>query len=126
MLTPTQSPLAWGGTRTRRVHDVATFARAGVYVVKYAKAVGLTWERSSRADASNNNGFAYGRGFYGPFGPNQYCGTIRRPIFKVVDGKRKAVGTKKVHRCTVPPYVVTVLTVTYSATSPTDHLATHR
>lgn len=87
------------------------------YAVKYAKAAGLTLGAiESVSDASNNNGFAYGPGFYGPFGPNQYCGTIRRPILKVVDGKRKVVGTKKVHRCIVPPFVVTVLTVTYSAT----------
>jgi hypothetical protein len=87
------------------------------YAVKYAKAAGLTLGAiESVSDASNNNGFAYGPGFYGPFGPNQYCGTIHRPIFKVVDGKRKLVGTKNVHRCIVPPFVVTVLTVTYSAT----------
>ena len=87
------------------------------YAVKYAKAAGLTLGAiESVSDASSNNGFAYGPGFYGPFGPNQYCGTVRRPIFKVVAGKRKLVGTKKVHRCFVPPFVVTVLTVTYSAT----------
>jgi hypothetical protein len=34
----------------------------------------------------------------------------------VVDGKRKVVRTKKVHRCIVPPFVATVLTVTYAAT----------
>ena len=87
------------------------------YAVKYAKAAGLTLGAIlSVSDASNNNGFAYGPGFYGLFGPNQYCGTVRRPILKVVDGKRKVVGTKKVHRCFVPPFAVTVLTVTYSAT----------
>jgi opacity protein-like surface antigen len=87
------------------------------YAVKYAKAAGLTLGAIlSVSDASNNNGFAYGPGFYGPFGPNQYCGTVRRPIVKVVDGKRKVVATKKVHRCFVPPFVVTVLTVTYAAT----------
>ena len=51
------------------------------------------------------------------FGPNQFCGTLRQPIFK--KGKherRKVVGTKKVHRCFVPPFAYITLTVTYSAT----------
>jgi hypothetical protein len=86
------------------------------YAVKYAKAAGLTLGAIQSVSDASNNGFAYGPGFYGPFGPNQYCGTVRRPILKVVNGKRKVVGIKKVHRCFVPPNVVTVLTVTYAAT----------
>ena len=35
--------------------------------------------------------------------------------FKTVNGKRKVVGTKKVHRCIVPRFAFTSLTVTYSA-----------
>jgi len=96
----------------------AALKDAHSYALKYAQAAGLTLGAvQSVSDASNNGfAFAYGPGFYGPFGPNQYCGTIRRPILKVVAGKKKVVGTKKVHRCIVPPYVITVLTVTYSAT----------
>lgn len=85
------------------------------YAVKYAKAAGLTLGAIESVSDAANNGFGYGPEFFGPFGPNQYCGTVRRPILKVVGGKKKLVGTKKVHRCIVPPYVITVLTVTYSA-----------
>jgi uncharacterized protein YggE len=85
------------------------------YAVKYARAAGLTLGPIDSVSDATNNAFGYGPGFYGPFGPNQFCGTVRRPIFKVVNGKRKVVATKKVHRCFVPPSVTTVLTVTYSA-----------
>jgi hypothetical protein len=37
-------------------------------------------------------------------------------VFKVIGGKRKVVRTKRVHRCFVPPFEITTLTVTYSAT----------
>ena len=86
------------------------------YAVKYAHAAGLTLGAIESVSDATNSAFGYGFGIYGPFGPNQFCGTIRQPIFKKVDGKRKVVGTKKVHRCFVPPSVTTVLTVTYAAT----------
>ena len=111
------SSIAAAVEAARQAGIPAAIKDAHGYAVKYAKAAGLTLGAiESVSDASNNNGFAYGPGFYGPFGPNQYCGTIRRPILKIVNGKKKVVGTKKVHRCFVPPFVVTVLTVTYSAT----------
>jgi uncharacterized protein YggE len=86
------------------------------YAVKYARAAGLTLGPIESVSDASNNAFGYGPAFYGPFGPDKFCGTIRRAIFKVVDGKRKVIGTRKVHRCIVPPFVTTVLTVTYSAT----------
>jgi hypothetical protein len=55
-------------------------------------------------------------GFIGPFGPDQFCGTVHQPIFKQVNGRRKVVGTKKVHRCFVPQFAYTTIAVTYSAT----------
>jgi uncharacterized protein YggE len=87
------------------------------YALKYAKATGLTLGSVVSVSDAPANGIGYigPGGFYGPFGPNQYCGTVRRAILKVVDGKRKLVGTKKVHRCLVPPFEVTTLTITYSA-----------
>jgi uncharacterized protein YggE len=94
----------------------AALKDADSYALKYARAAGLTLGAIESVSDATSNGFAYGPGFYGSFGPNQYCGTVRTPIFKVVAGKRKVVGTKKVHRCFVPPFVATVLTVTYSAT----------
>jgi hypothetical protein len=55
--------------------------------------------------------------FVSPFGPDQFCGTLRQPIFKKAkNGRRKVVGTKKVHRCIVPGAATVALTVTYSAT----------
>jgi hypothetical protein len=90
--------------------------------VRYAKAVGLTLGTIiSVSDVqNNNNGGGYygpygGGGFYGPFGPDQYCGIEHRPVFKIVNHKRKLVRTKKVHACIVPPYEATTLTVTYNA-----------
>ena len=41
---------------------------------------------------------------------------VRQPIFKKEkNGRRKIVGTKKVHRCLVPKFATVSLTVTYSA-----------
>ena len=87
--------------------------------VSYAKAAGLTLGAIiSVSDVQNNGGGfygPYGGGFYGPFGPNKYCGIQRRPVFRIVNKKRKLVRFKKVHACVVPPYQATTLTVTYNA-----------
>lgn len=88
--------------------------------VRYAKAVGLTLGTIiSVSDVQNNNvgGFSgpYGGGGFGRFGPNRYCGTERRPVFKIVNHLHKLVRFKKVHACIVPPYQATTLTVTYNA-----------
>jgi uncharacterized protein YggE len=93
-------------------------AEAHEYALKYARAAGLKLGAIiSVSDAQSNNGFGYygGPGFFGPFGPNQFCGTVSQPVIKVVGGKRKRVGSKRVHRCFVPPFETTTLTVTYSA-----------
>ncbi len=37
-------------------------------------------------------------------------------MFKVVNGKRKLKGVKRVRTCFVPPFEAVSLTVTYSAT----------
>ncbi|MFL5864162.1 MAG: SIMPL domain-containing protein [Solirubrobacteraceae bacterium] len=81
----------------------------------YAKAVGLTLGTVLSVSDVQTNGY-YGPGeYFGPFGPDQFCGTIRQPIFKRVANKRKVVGTKKVHRCFVPGVAYTTLSLTYSA-----------
>jgi hypothetical protein len=87
------------------------------YALKYAKATGLTLGSIVSVSDVPGNGTGYigPFGFYGPFGPNQYCGTVHRAIVKVVNGKRRVVGTKRVHRCIVPPFEATSLTVAYSA-----------
>jgi hypothetical protein len=90
--------------------------QAQEYAVDYAKAVGLTLGSVVSVSDAQNGGF-YGPGpFFGTFGPNQFCGTVRQPIFKKgTKGRRKVVGTKKVHRCFVPPFAYVSLTVTYAA-----------
>jgi hypothetical protein len=91
------------------------------YALQYAQAAGLTLGAiNSVSDVQNNNGPGYYGGpfgFFGPFGPNQYCGTITQPVLKVAKNKRpKVIRVKKVHRCFPPPNETTTLTVTYSAT----------
>jgi uncharacterized protein DUF541 len=56
-------------------------------------------------------------GFYGTFGPDRFCGTIRTAVFKRgKDGKRHRVGSRTRHTCRVPPTVTSTLTVTFAAT----------
>jgi uncharacterized protein YggE len=90
--------------------------QAHEYATAYAKAVGMTLGPVQSVSDAQNSPF-YGPGpFFGPFGSNQFCGTLRQPIFKKgKNGKRKVVGTRKVHRCIVPPFASVTLTVTYSA-----------
>jgi hypothetical protein len=75
-----------------------------------AAASGLTLGAIQSVDEDVNNGF-YGYGFYTPFGPNQYCGTVTRRVKK--NGHRVS---KKIHRCFVPPFVATSVAVTFATT----------
>jgi Protein of unknown function (DUF541) len=55
-------------------------------------------------------------GFYGTFGPDRFCGTIRTPVFKRNKaGKRVRTGTRTRHTCRVPPTVTSTVTVTFAA-----------
>jgi Protein of unknown function (DUF541) len=55
-------------------------------------------------------------GFYGTFGPDRFCGTIRTSVFKRNKaGKRVRVGTRTRHTCRVPPTVTSTVTVTFAA-----------
>jgi hypothetical protein len=56
-------------------------------------------------------------GFYGTFGPDRFCGTIRTSVFRTdkTTGKRKRVGTRSRHACRVPPTVTSSVTVTFAA-----------
>ncbi|HEY2160638.1 MAG TPA: hypothetical protein VGH24_04980 [Solirubrobacteraceae bacterium] len=86
------------------------------YALDYAHATGLTLGGVISVSDAQQGGF-YGPGgpgpFGGAFGPNQYCGTVEVVTGKPVKGKRPKV--KKVHRCFVPRFAYTTLTVTYSA-----------
>jgi uncharacterized protein YggE len=56
-------------------------------------------------------------GFYGRFGPDRFCGTVRTPVFKKskTTGKRVRVGTRSRHTCQIPSTVVSTVTVTFAA-----------
>ena len=85
------------------------------YALDYAQAAGLTLGSVISVSDAQTGGF-YGPGpgaFIGPFGPNQYCGTLRQPVGRPVPGKKLKL--KTVHRCFVPRFAYTTLTVTYSA-----------
>lgn len=100
----------------RKVAIAKALSDAREYALDYAKAGGLTLGNVISISDSQTNGF-YGPGgpgaFFGPFGPNQYCGTFRQPIGKPVPGQRPKL--KRIHRCIVPPFAYTTLTVTYAA-----------
>ena len=100
----------------RQASIAGALKQAHEYALDYAKAVGLTLGSVMSVSDAQNNPF-YGPGqFIGPFGADQFCGTLRQPIFKKgTNGRRKVVGTKKVHRCFVPQTASVTLTVTYSA-----------
>jgi hypothetical protein len=100
----------------RRTSIKGALIQAHEYALEYARAVALKLGPVVSVSDQQSNGY-YGPGsFFGPFGPGQFCGTLRQPVFKSVNGRRKIVGTKKVHRCIVPRFAFTTLTVTYSAT----------
>ena len=83
------------------------------YALDYAHATGLTLGSVISVSDAQQGGF-YGPGgpglFGGPFGPNQYCGTVQ--VVTAKPGKGKKPRVKKVHRCFVPRFAYTTLTVT--------------
>jgi uncharacterized protein YggE len=110
------SSIAAAVDAARKQAITGALADAREYALDYAKAVGLTLGSVMSVSDQQTNGFygPYGPGgFSGPFGPNRYCGTIRPPIGRFVRGVRPKL--VKLHRCIVPPFAVTTLTVTYSA-----------
>jgi hypothetical protein len=100
----------------RRAAIASALDEAHEYALDYAEGTGVTLGSViSVSDATANGLYGlYGPGaFISPFGPNQYCGTTERVVGKVVPGRTPKL--KKVHRCFVPPFAYTTLTVTYSA-----------
>jgi hypothetical protein len=60
--------------------------------------------------------FAGPAAYPAPFGKDKYCGDERRPrVVRDANGRRRVVGTRKVHVCRVPPFVVVNLSVTFAA-----------
>jgi hypothetical protein len=105
--------------RARKAAIGGALKEAREYATDYAQAVGMTLGSViSVSDAQTNGGFygpGPGPGFFGPFGPGKFCGTLHQPIFQGVPPHRRVVGSRKVHRCIVPRFAYVTLTVTYSA-----------
>jgi hypothetical protein len=90
-------------------------AEARSKVTELAKLSGMTL--GAIVSISDSGSSPYGPFFYGTFGPDRFCGTIRTPIFKRgKDGKRHRVATRTRHTCRVPPTVTSTVTVTFAAT----------
>jgi hypothetical protein len=89
------------------------------YAEQYASAAGMTLGSIVGVSDVVSRAYPFGP-FYvngGPFGPNQYCGTLHIPVIKRLKHHRiKVVRFRKVHRCVVPFSETTTLAVTYSAT----------
>lgn len=100
----------------RRAGIAGALSEAREYASDYAQAAGLTLGAViSVSDAQANGAIYYGPGqFFGPFGPNQFCGKVPQRVARVVAGQRK-VRVRRVRRCFVPPFEVTTLTATFSA-----------
>jgi uncharacterized protein YggE len=88
------------------------------YALQYAKDSDMKLGAVISVSDAQTNGYI-GPGYVGPgfiggsFGPNQYCGTIEQIVGRPVKGKRPKF--RKVHRCFVPRFAYTTLSVTYSA-----------
>jgi len=96
----------------RKASISGALSEAHEYALDYAKALGMTLG-SVLSVTDAQNGF-YGPGqLIGPFGPGQYCGTVRRPVGRPVKGKKPTF--KTVHRCFVPRFAFITLSVTYAA-----------
>jgi uncharacterized protein YggE len=58
-------------------------------------------------------------GQIGSFGPGEYCGTVRRPIYRrTKQGRRRRVGIRTRRVCRVPPQVSANLAMTFGAAPP--------
>lgn len=99
----------------RKTSVAGALREAREYAFTYAKAVGLKLGSViSVSDVQSNGYFGPGGPYgFGPFGPNQYCGTVQQLVRRPVKGKKPKF--KKVHRCIVPRFAYTTLMVTYSA-----------
>jgi uncharacterized protein YggE len=99
----------------RRASIRGALTEAHEYALQYANAVGLKLGAVISVSDAQSNGYYIGVPgvTLGPFGPNQYCGTVRQLVGKPVRGKKPKF--KKVHRCFVPRFAYTTLAVTYAA-----------
>jgi uncharacterized protein YggE len=100
--------------RAHKASIAGALKQAHEYAVDYAEAVHLKLGSViSVSDAQTNGFYGPGLGVIGPFGPGQFCGTVRQPVGKPAKGQKPTF--KAVHRCFVPRFAFTSLSVTYSA-----------
>jgi uncharacterized protein YggE len=93
------------------------FEAARLRATELARLSGLTLGEIiavSDVPASPYGPFGFGP-FEGTFGPGRWCGTIRRPVVRRVDGRRRRVGTRTRRVCHFPSEVYVSLTITYAA-----------
>ncbi len=94
----------------RAVADARTQAQ------ELARAAGLTLGAlTSVSNDSQPSPFFTPYGQEGTFGPGRYCGTVRTPRYKTVNGKRVRVGTRTRRSCRVPTTVTRTVKLTYAA-----------
>jgi hypothetical protein len=99
--------------RARKAAVGSALKEAHEYAVQYAKAVRLKLGGVMSVSDAQASGFYYGPGISGPFGPGQFCGTVRERVGTPAKGQKPTI--KSVHRCFVPRFAFISLTVTYSA-----------
>jgi hypothetical protein len=86
-----------------------------------AKAGGLTLGPVQSVEEVQQQFPFYGPGgpnaYPAPFGKDKYCGNERRPRFvRDSTGRRRRSGTRTVHVCRAPAFVIVNLSVTFAAT----------
>jgi hypothetical protein len=110
------SSIAAAVDAARKAAVKSAMREAHEYASSYAAAAGMTLGNVVSVTDVQQSGFYGGPGssgaFFGPFGPNRYCGTLHLLARRPVPGQRPVF--KKVHRCIVPRFAFLTLTVTYS------------
>ncbi len=93
---------------------------ARAHAAELAPPVGFTLgPLISVSNASQTGPFVVGPwGQDGTFGPGRYCGTVRIPRYKTVDGKRRRIGFRSERRCRVPESAQRTVKLTFVATQP--------
>jgi hypothetical protein len=97
----------------------AAVAEAREYAQELATAAGVTLGGLLSITNVPGGGYYGPFGFEeGPFGPGQFCGDERRPVFKRdKKGRRRLTGFHTVHVCRIPPRVYRPVQLTFAIAS---------
>ena len=106
-------------SEAKAIPQAVQFARERA--TKLAQAGGLALGAVQSVEEVQNQFPFYGPGgpnaYPAPFGEDKYCGDERRPRFRRdANGRRRVVGTRTVHVCRPPRFVIINLSVTFAAT----------